>query len=66
MATVIEHEHTQGTGGDSGMGTLLGIIMLLIVAVLFFVYGLPLVANSLQGPQVNVPGKIDINVQNPK
>jgi hypothetical protein len=64
MATVIEHRDT--TRGDNGTGFMLGVLMLIIFAVLFFVYGLPMISNTMRGPQINVPGKIDVNVQNPK
>lgn len=49
----------------NGMGFLLGIIALIVFVVLFLIYGLPLITNSVnqsQAPQVNVPGKVDVNV----
>lgn len=55
---------------DSGSGFLLGAILLIVFLALFFFYGLPFIGNMFQGatssPQVNVPDKIDVNVQNPQ
>lgn len=67
MDTVIERDHHHEAAGN-GMGFLLGVILLLFVAILFFVYGLPYISNftQQQGPQINVPGKIDVNVNMPK
>lgn len=70
MATVINNP-TPVTAGerDSSAGTFLGIVLLLILAVLFFVYALPYVGNVVSQsttPQVNVPGQVDVNVHNTK
>lgn len=62
MATVI-HEHTRENGNSSG--TIIGIILLAIIVMLFFVYGLPLL-RSYGTPQINVPGKVDVNVNTPQ
>jgi hypothetical protein len=66
MATVV---NTTPATTDSGSGTgfLLGILLIIVMAILFFVYGLPALTNSVSQsqPQVNVPGKIDVNVNNP-
>lgn len=63
MATVIT---TPRSDSGNGMGFLLGVILLIVFAIAFLLYGLPYVANSLQGPQINVPSKLDVNIQNPK
>ena len=63
MATVV-HEHVREGGNNSG--TLIAIILLVVLAALFFIYGLPMISNMGQQPQVNVPEKIDVNVNNPQ
>ncbi len=63
MVEVI-HEHTNDSSG-SGMGFLLGIIVLVIVLILLFRFGLPILNQSTAAPQINVPGKIDVNVNQP-
>lgn len=60
MATVVNTPGNSNSG--SGMGFVFGMILILLVAFLFFVYGLPMLRQSTS-PQVNVPGKIDVNVQ---
>jgi hypothetical protein len=64
MADVI-HEHQTTTDSGSGMGFLLGVIMLIVFAFLLFYYGLPALRSASSGPTVNVPGKIDVNVNQP-
>lgn len=64
MATVINNPGT-AQESNSGIEFLLGVILLIVFAILFFVYGLPYIANSLSGSQVNVPGKVDVNVNIP-
>ncbi len=66
MATVINQPAPAREHTDSGMGFLLGVILLVILGVLLFTYGIPYLSNSFSGPQVNVPGKIDVNVNNPQ
>lgn len=63
MATIVNNPPSSST--DNGMGTLLGIILLIVVVALFIIYGLPYIANTMQSnsPQINIPGKIDVNVQ---
>lgn len=52
-------------GGNNGSGFLLGVIVLIVFVVLFIMYGLPMInssVNQAQTPQVNVPDKVDVNV----
>ena len=68
MATVVNNPPATTEGGG-GSGFLVGIILLIIFVILFVFYGLPYINNSIggnQAPQVNVPGKIDVNVNQPK
>lgn len=59
MATIV---NTPGSGGDGGgSGFLLGVIVLLVVVFIFIFYGLPMLRQS-STPQVNVPDKVDVNV----
>lgn len=56
---------TKDPGG--GMGMIIGLIVLIVVAFLFFVYGLPAIQNMKLGtPQINIPNKIDVNVNQTK
>lgn len=65
MATIVNNPPPIQTS-DNGMGFLFGAIFLVIALVLFFVYVIPFLSNSLRGgPQINIPGKFDVNIQNP-
>ena len=62
MATVINNPpQSNDSGGSTGM--IVGIIVLVVLAYLFFVYGLPAVKqNQSGGTQINVPDKIEVDV----
>ena len=64
MATIINTPSSQSPRSDNGMGFLLGVIVLIIFLVLIVYYGVPALKSS-SSPQINVPGKIDVNVNNP-
>lgn len=64
MAEVI-HEHATENQG-SGIGFFLGMIVLAVLLLLFFYYGLPILRQSTQNPQINVPGQIDVNINQPQ
>ncbi len=66
MATIVNNPPSNGDGG--GMGFLLGIIILVVAGVVFFVYGLPYIQKGMGGGgvQVNVPKDINVNVQQSK
>ncbi len=71
MATIVNNPPANSDNGG-GSGFLLGIILLIIVVILFIFYGLPYIngaarnGGAAQAPQINVPGKIDVNVNQPK
>ncbi len=61
MTTVVNNPASSNDGGNS-MGFLLGAIILVLFGALFFFYGLPYLRGSNQGPQIEVPSTIDVNV----
>ncbi|HEX6977091.1 MAG TPA: hypothetical protein VF185_01865 [Patescibacteria group bacterium] len=63
MATIINNP--QSSDNSSGPITLIIVlVVLVVVGYLFFVYGLPALKNVQLGtPTINVPSKIDVNVQ---
>lgn len=64
MATIINTpSQTRDTG--NGTGFLVGIILLALLVFFFLYYGLPALRSYTTVPQVNVPGKIDVNVNTP-
>lgn len=64
MADVI-HEHTAERDGG-GMGFFLGVAIFLVALMLLIFIVLPYIRNTTSTPQINVPGKIDVNVNQPK
>jgi len=71
MATIINNPGgttDANNGTPAGMGFLLGIILLIVFLVFLFYYGIPALSRGIRStaPQVNVPGKIDVNVNTPQ
>jgi hypothetical protein len=64
MATAVNNPGADTS--NNAMGMVLGLILLLLIAFLFFAYGLPSLSNQSATPQVNVPGKVDVNVKGTK
>lgn len=67
MATIVNNPAPSNDNSGGPMGMIIGLIVLIVVAYLFFVYGLPVIKNMQGGtPQINVPSKIDVNVNQAK
>lgn len=64
MAVVVNNT---GESPGSGMNSLLGIVLLVIVILVLFYWGLPILRRTATpSPSVNVPDKIDVNINNPE
>ncbi len=60
MATVVNNPSDSG----SGMSFVLGIILLLVLAFFFFVYGLPLLTGGAgTGTQGTLPSEVNVNTR---
>lgn len=68
MTTIVNTPAQAPSSDSSGnMGMIIALIALIVVAYLFFVFGLPAIRQMQVGaPQINIPSKIDVNVQQPK
>ncbi len=64
MATIINNPPANDNSGGP-MGTIIVIIILIVLGYLAYVYGLPAV-RQMGTPQINVPSKIDVNVNQTK
>lgn len=66
MATTVVNPPQNSS--NNGMGFLLGIIVLVVLVILFFVYGLPYIQNNMTGGriEVNIPDNIDVNLNQQK
>ena len=62
MATIVNNPPSSESNG--GMGMVIGFILLLVLLALFFIYGFPMIRQST-GPQVNIPDRVDVNVNQP-
>lgn len=71
MAYVHEHEvedvHHHTDSGSNAMGWVMGLILLIVVLWLLFVYGIPAIRSvaAPQSPAVSIPDKVDVNVNTP-
>ncbi len=71
MTTIVNTPPASNESGG-GMGMIVGLIVLIVMAFLFFFYGLPAIRSmgstqiNVPAPQINVPSKIDVNVTQPK
>ncbi len=59
---VVVNNTTPPSNSGNGMGFLMGVILLIIFGFLLLSYGLPALRNATSAPQINVPGEIDVNV----
>ena len=48
---------------DNGFGFLMGAVVLVVFAILFFVYALPYIRSNFQVPQITIPSQVDVNVK---
>lgn len=70
MTTVVNNPAPVAESGNT-FSMIIGIIVLIVMGYLFFSFGLPALQNVKMGtpqinPQINVPGKIDVTVNQPK
>jgi len=64
MATVINNPGNSEAGSsNNSMGTIVVALVVLVIAVLFIFYGLPMLRSATTAPQINIPDKVDVNVQ---
>lgn len=70
MATVINNPgnaEPSANSNASGMGFFMGMIVLLVIVLLVFYFGLPMVRSAANsGPSVQVPDQVDVNVKTPE
>lgn len=66
MTTIINTPPATNNESGGSMGMIIGLVVLLILGYLFFVYGLPAIQNMQVGtPQINIPAKVDVNINQP-
>lgn len=68
MATVVNNP-SGSTDSGSGIGFLMGVILLIVVGFLIVYYGIPALnrtGGTQQAPAVQIPDTLDINVNTPQ
>lgn len=69
MTTVV-NTPAPASNDNSGMGMIIGVIVLLAVVFLIFFYGMPYMRGTQQqeqsAPTIQVPDKVDINITKPQ
>ena len=64
MATIINNP--PASDNSSGpFGIIIVLVVLLVLGYLGYVYGLPAIRQMSGGTQINVPSKIDVNINQP-
>jgi hypothetical protein len=66
MATIVNNPPPSPENSNNGLGTLVALLSILLLGALFYIYGLPALRTATQGPQINVPDQIDVNVNTPQ
>ena len=64
MTTIVNNPPSSDNSGGP-MGLIIGLIVLIVVGYLVIVYGIPAI-RQMGTPQVNIPSKIDVNVNQTK
>lgn len=59
MATIV---NTPAADSGSNMGMIVGLLLLAVIVGLFFIYGIPALRQTTSQPSINVPDKINVNV----
>lgn len=69
MAETIVNTPPQTNENSNGMWNFFGVLLAAVVILLIVFYGIPVIRSSIggiSGPQIEVPKKIDINVNQQK
>lgn len=67
MTTIVNTPPAANNDSGGVMGMVFGIVVLVVLGYLFFVFGIPAIRQfQSKGVQVNVPSDINVNVTQPK
>jgi hypothetical protein len=65
--TPVQPSNSEGNSGNNLVGTLFGLLAIVLLGYLFFVYALPMLRQPQQVmPKIEVPSKIDVNINKEK
>lgn len=63
MATIVNNP--SGSDGGGILGTVIGVILVVVLGIIFFIYGVPILSEAFRDSKKNddvVPDEIDINI----
>ncbi len=61
--TPVQSTNSEGNSGNNMLGTIFGLLTMLLLGYLFFVYALPMIRQPQRVmPNVEVPSEIDVNI----
>ncbi len=63
MTTVVNAPPAESSGGS---GFLFGVVIIVVLLFLFMMYGFPALRQQMGTPQINIPDKVDVNINQPK
>lgn len=67
MTTIVNNPPAQTNEKGGYMGLIIGVIVIVLFAYMFMMYGLPAIRQMQVGtPQINIPSEIDVNINQPK
>ncbi len=67
MTTIVNNPPPASDEKGGYMGLIIGIIVIMIAAYIFMTFGLPAIRQMQVGtPQINIPSKIDVNINQTK
>lgn len=74
MATTIVNTPPAQKSGDSGMGFVIGVVILVVFGVLFYMYALPYLRQmsnqdiqvNVPAPEINVPSDVNVTIEDPE
>jgi hypothetical protein len=61
MPTIINNPSGTSEGGN-GLGMVVGVLLAIVILALFFIYALPSLRTRNNSTNINVPDRIDVNV----
>lgn len=67
MTTIVNNPQPETSGNSGIMSLIIGIIVIIVFAYIFMMFGLPAIRQMQGGtPQINIPSEVDVNINQPK
>lgn len=66
MAEIIHEHEREQPSGDGGISFFWGVLLVIVILFLLVYFGLPFLRGATSNTPVQVPGKIDVNINQPQ